>query len=127
MERLIFDTDILIDSLRGYSPARQALKLSDGYSAISSLSIAEIYQGIRKGTEEQIVESLLAELDILPVDAAIAEQAGWYLHQYKKANNIGFVDAIIAATAVQHGLRLASLNKKHYPMLNNVLVPYGKH
>ena len=36
------------------------------------------------------------------------------------------IDAILAATALKHGLRLVTLNDKHYPMLPEVIVPYRK-
>jgi len=37
-----------------------------------------------------------------------------------------FIDTLIAATALRHKLDLATLNRKHYPMLDAVQVPYRK-
>jgi predicted nucleic acid-binding protein len=47
--------------------------------------------------------------------------------RYGKSHGVGLVDALIAATAKLHGYRLVTLNKKHFPMLDNVLIPYQKH
>lgn len=40
--------------------------------------------------------------------------------------NVGLADALIAASAEIYGLTLATLNKKHYPMLKTVHIPYRK-
>jgi predicted nucleic acid-binding protein len=34
------------------------------------------------------------------------------------------LDALIAATAKLHGVRLVTRNVRHFPMLDDVLVPY---
>jgi predicted nucleic acid-binding protein len=34
------------------------------------------------------------------------------------------VDGLIAATARLHDLRVATHNRKHFPMLDDVIVPY---
>jgi predicted nucleic acid-binding protein len=36
------------------------------------------------------------------------------------------IDALIAATAEQENARLVTLNRKHFPMLSDVLVPSQK-
>ena len=36
------------------------------------------------------------------------------------------MDALIAASAEMSGCTLATLNEKHFPMLETVLVPYRK-
>jgi hypothetical protein len=35
-------------------------------------------------------------------------------------------DALIDATATQHQVALSTLNRKHFPMLQDVIVPYRK-
>jgi predicted nucleic acid-binding protein len=39
---------------------------------------------------------------------------------------LGLADAIIAATAEHANSKLATLKKKHYPMLKDILIPYNK-
>jgi predicted nucleic acid-binding protein len=39
---------------------------------------------------------------------------------------VGLADALIAATATQRQVPLVTLNRKHFPMLQDVIVPYHK-
>jgi predicted nucleic acid-binding protein len=50
------------------------------------------------------------------VIAEIAKRAGSHLRHFASSYAIDIPDAIIAATAEHHGLRLATLNVKHFPM-----------
>ena len=41
---------------------------------------------------------------------------GAYLHRYGRSHGVEIADALVAADAVGSGLRLWTLNRKHYPM-----------
>jgi predicted nucleic acid-binding protein len=60
------------------------------------------------------------------VDEAIAARAGILRRDFGKSHGTGLADAIIAATAEERQAQLVTLNKKHFPMLNDVIVPYTK-
>jgi predicted nucleic acid-binding protein len=59
---------------------------------------------------------LLSSARLLPVTEDIARRAGEWLKHYRASHGIDDFDALIAATAEQHGLPLATLNLKHFPM-----------
>jgi predicted nucleic acid-binding protein len=63
---------------------------------------------------------------MVAVDEAIAVKGGLYRRDYSKSHNTGLADALIAATAEIKNAELVTLNKKHFPMLSNVIVPYQK-
>jgi predicted nucleic acid-binding protein len=44
--------------------------------------------------------------------------------QYRGRHGVGIPDALIAATARAHGARLVTRNLRHFPMLDDLLVPY---
>lgn len=46
--------------------------------------------------------------------------------QYGPSHGTGLADALIASTVAAVGATLATLNRRHFPMLNDVLVPYVK-
>jgi predicted nucleic acid-binding protein len=47
------------------------------------------------------------------------------LRAYRRSHpGIGLVDFAVAATAEQHGARLATLNVKHFPMIKGLTAPY---
>ena len=43
---------------------------------------------------------------------------------YQRSHGLEFPDALIAATAEHHGLTLATLNVKHFPMFRNLKPAY---
>jgi len=113
---MLLDTTILIDYLRGNGQARHVLEDTRNRPNGSVVSVLELFAGIRNRREEQRTEQLLAQMSLLPVTADIAKRAGVFVRLYDRSHGIGAVDAIIAATAEHHGLRLATLNIKHFPM-----------
>jgi predicted nucleic acid-binding protein len=54
----------------------------------------------------------------------IAVRGGLVRRDFGKSHGTGLADALIAATALVHQLRLVGLNRKHFPMLPDMLTPY---
>ncbi len=125
MAKLI-DTDILIDYLRGHAEAVQFVESSIAESCVSVMNIAELYQGARNGGERTKLAKMISAFTCLPVTSEIAELAGVFSHDYRPSHGCGLADCLIAATADLHGLTLATLNAKHFPMLRGVETPYRK-
>lgn len=76
----LIDSDVLIDHLRGYAPARDFLNalLLDGATLhFSVISEAEIYSNVRPG-EEPRIRALFGAMSRLVVDGAVARRAGAY-------------------------------------------------
>jgi predicted nucleic acid-binding protein len=88
--------------------------------------VAELYAGVREGSERHTLERFLAAFEVVPVDEAIAAKGGLYRRDYGKSHGTGLADALIAATAAVHQATLVTLNKKHFPMLASIHVPYQK-
>ncbi len=124
--RLLIDTDILIDYLRNHVNAVKFLETYTGPCFISAVTVAELYVGVRDGKERKILDQFINYFDIIPVDSAIACLGGLYRKDFGSKCGTGLIDAIIAATANIKNIKLATLNKKHYPMLDDVCVPYKK-
>lgn len=124
---LLIDSDILIDHLRKEKKALDFLDTEIEKGSLLFLSVvsrAEIYAGMRKG-EDDVVCSLFEIITPLNVDATIADKAGEYLRKFGKSHALNIGDAIIAATASEMELSLATRNVKHYPMKDiSVLKPY---
>src|SRR5512132_2510701 len=93
---------------------------------ISVVTVAELYAGVREGEERSRLERFLRAFEILPLDQRLAVQGGLYRRNYGKSHNVGLADALIAATATQRQVPLVTLNQKHFPMLQDVIVPYHK-
>ena len=125
-DRLLLDTDVLIDYLRDRPEAISYVENLTGELMISAATVAELYAGVREGTERTKLETFLKVFHAVPIDDEIARQGGLYRRDYKKSHSTGLNDALIAATAELLQVPLVTLNKKHFPMLANVIVPYQK-
>lgn len=123
---LLFDSDVLIDSLRGREDARAYLRGLAERPLMSAVTLAELYAGVREGAEREALGRFIAEFEVIPVDGEIAVRGGLFQRDYRKSHNTQLPDALIAATAESRGAVLVTLNKKHFPMVGNVVVPYRK-
>ena len=117
----------LIDFLRGHEQAITFIQQTPLPLIISVMTVAELYAGVREGKERTLLERALNSCVVYELEPEMAELGGLYRRDYGKSHGIGLVDALIAATAKLRGYRLVTLNKKHFPMLENVLIPYQKH
>jgi len=112
---VIFDTDILIWIQRGNEKAAKLVDQTPERT-ISVQTYMELFQGARSKAEHKIIHSLLHEYDfrVLPFTENIGHRAAVYVEEYTLKSNLRAGDAIIAATAKEHNLILATANVKHY-------------
>ena len=118
MPKVLLDSDVIIEWLRGHEPfVRQVPQLIGQHAELfwTPVSVAEIFAGVRKG-EEAAVSNLFLLLESISITADTGKQAGSYLKSFGKSHGVELGDALIAACASSNGLDLWTLNKKHYPM-----------
>ena len=117
--RLLLDTSVLIDALRGRDAGRRlrGLRTSGaGVPWICAINVEELHRGVREA-EEAILERFLDGLRLAPIGRAEAELAGrWRRDFASRGVTLGQADCLIAAAAVGIGARLATGNPKHFPM-----------
>lgn len=125
--KYIIDTDVIIDFLRGFAPAVKFIEknMANKSCFLSTITIAELYAGVRE-KERQTLDQFISLFTYVELNQAIAEMGGLFRRDYGKSHHVGLADAIIAASSKLSNARLVTLNKKHYPMLSDVLVPYKK-
>lgn len=122
-DRLVLDTDVLIDYLRGNDNAILFLENLQQQLCVSVITVAELYAGVRNKKEQRVIDKFLSAFDVLPIDQDTATKGGLFRREYGPSHGVGLADALIAATAVNCQSQLATLNQRHFPMLE-VLVPY---
>jgi len=118
LAKVLLDSDVLIEWLRGHEPVVQQIgTLIEEHAELfwTPVSIAEIFAGVRKD-EEDAVANLFVLLESLPVTPAVGRKAGQYLKSYAKSHGVQLGDALIAACASTERFSLWTLNGKHYPM-----------
>ncbi len=114
----LLDSNILILALRGRPPALDLMDTfrTQGALYISVATRTEILAGMHPREETRTMD-LLDSLISLPATVPIADQAGRWIYQYaRRGVQLSFPDALIAATALTHGLTLATTNARHFPM-----------
>jgi tRNA(fMet)-specific endonuclease VapC len=122
MKSYLIDTSILIDFLRQKDKSTtllQKLAVSRAYMSISIISHTELYAGKSVWTNEKAqldLELLLSGLRILPLTEEISCHAG----KLRASYNMNLIDALIASTAITHGLPLMTLNRKHFSPINEL-------
>ncbi len=123
---MLLDTDVLIDYLRGEPQAITYLEERAEPLLLSSITVAELFAGVRDGEERNVLNNFVRAFEVVAVNSEIAERGGLIRRDYKKSHNTGLADAIIAATAEHKQASLVTLNGKHFPMLDGVVTPYRK-
>lgn len=83
--------------------------------AISVITRCELFAG---SDEAGTLRRLLDPLVELPVDRAVAELAGIT----RRASGIATPDALIAATALVHGLPVMTRNRRHFDRVAGLVV-----
>jgi predicted nucleic acid-binding protein len=112
----LLDTSVLVSILRKNEIALAWFESSADEPKMSVVSLTELYLGVRRQREERDIVELERRVPPLPVDRDIAVRAGVFVRLYGPSHSVEIPDALIAATAEQQGLRLATLNVKHFPM-----------
>lgn len=119
MIAILLDTDVLIEVFRRRDEkiAAQWADLSDREAMLlySPVTEAEIFHGIEDHERPDVVEGLEA-MTCIDIDSHVGRTAGNYLRLYNRSHNLQLPDALIAATASVHQVRLWTRNRKHFPM-----------
>ena len=114
---LLIDTDLLIDAERGVGTGAVEAVLGDEERAISVITVSELLHGVRRTTgarrarRSAFVEHLLAGIRAIPITEPVARvHAEVWAQQAARGQVIGAHDLWIAATALVHGLGVATAN-----------------
>ena len=123
--KALIDADILIWHLRGEPKAREYLR---GLAAdpdvemwTGAMQRAEVLFFMRPH-EEEATMSLLSRIRTAAVDQRVIDEAGRLYRKWHASHGIAPNDAILAATALTNGGQIHTLNRKHYPMKDVVVI-----
>lgn len=118
--KLLVDTDVIIDYLKGVKPARELFKAGyvDIYCSIYSKKELLSKIGLRDTERKRIIE-LLSKLKVLKVDDDICKKYTYLLDKYGDRQT-SLVDYIIAATAWSKNLPLLTRNRRHFVHIKEI-------
>ena len=108
---MLIDSDVLVWLTRGH-PGAAARLVREPVWHISAVTYIELAQGCRNQAElERLKQGLSArDTQIMPVNEAISERAMRLIDLHALGDGLQLGDALIAATALEHGLPLLTAN-----------------
>ena len=111
-QKLLVDTDILIDVSRGITIAINRLQSEaiNSTLAISTITQMELIVGCRNKIELQNLEKFLQRYVIIKVNEFITDKAIELLKKYRLSHGLLIPDGLIAATAIVINAPLLSKN-----------------
>lgn len=112
---MIFDTDIFIWVQRGNARAA-ALVDKTRERFLSVQTYMELLQCANDKSQQRLIKRFVADFrfTVLPLTENIGHRALIYVEEYGLSSGMRAGDAIIAATATENGLPLATGNGKHF-------------
>ena len=112
---MLFDTDVLIWIQRGNVKAARLVDRTDE-RLISVQTFMELLQAARDKGQHAIIKRYLTDLSfsVLPLTENIGHRALVDVEEYGLSSGMRAGDAIVAATATENGLMLATGNARHF-------------
>jgi len=112
---MIFDTDIFIWVQRGNEKAARLIdRESERYLSVQTYM--ELLQSAKNKVQHNHVKDFISSYGfiVLPLTENIGHRASVYIEEYTLSCGLRAGDAIIAATATENNLTLATSNAKHF-------------
>ena len=118
--KALFDTNILIDYLKGIEPAEAELD-RHRQRLISRVTWIEIQGGVRNEEEADVAEMFLRDFEVIELTRAIAREAA----EIRRTARIRLPDAVIWASARHESALLVTRNTKDFPADEpGIRIPY---
>ena len=110
----LFDSDVLIDILRGVPGSRESVAdFEEEKNFISAITLGELLFGMREN-EKYNTLNFLSAFTVIHVDTDTVFQSA-EIRKRAKGHVLELYDCIIAATAIKHSMTLVTRNARHYP------------
>lgn len=122
---LLFDSDVIIDSMRGLQPAIDFFSKVENIS-VSVFTVLELIRGTHNKIQLRKLHKKLNHVDVLYSTELTQRGSTLLLSQYHLSNGMGIIDSLIAAQALEHNLTLVTRNAKHFNFIDSleIYTPY---
>jgi predicted nucleic acid-binding protein len=118
---MLIDSDVLVWLTRGHVGAAQRLQQVNPLR-ISVVTYIELAQGCRDKVELARLKKGLAarRTEVIQVTPAISQRAAELVDALALSHGMRLADALIGATAIEHGLTLITANAKHFGAISGL-------
>ena len=117
--KYLFDSNVIIDYLRGDERAVNLIEKTE-LPIISVVTVGEIYQGVLNTKELQRTKEVIKSFKVVYITKSISKGAVKLVENYHLTSGLYFLDAIIAATAIENNFTLLTSNLKHFRMIEGL-------
>ena len=115
---ILCDTNILINAFREEeSVLAEFDRLGFGRCGLASVTVAEIYFGMRKSEKRKTLE-LICRFKMVHFDKAISLRMLSF--QFEFMNRMSIPDSIVGATAIEYGFPLWTDNRQDFDFLPGI-------
>jgi predicted nucleic acid-binding protein len=116
MKAYLVDTDIMVDVSRNSQAAVDYIE-NLGQWSLSAITSLELIAGARYQREVVETDLILSAYPRIPLNEDITRRAYYLMKTYARGAGLHTLDSLIAATALEEGLTLATKNRKHFQMI----------
>ena len=125
-EKIICDTDVLIDYFDGYqsrhADTKSIIEQKIGLEniLISSITKMELLSGANNKEELQIIQKKLKRFGVILINPSINLKAIDLMLSYKLSHGLALADSLIAATSIETNLQLFTYNIRDFKFISKV-------
>lgn len=116
----LVDTNLLVDFTRGSAGAADYLESLGEEWSVSAITCLELIAGARSQREVVDLHLLLSGCHSIPPNEDITRRADYLIKTYARSHGLQTLDALIAGTALEDDLVLATKNRKHFQMIREL-------
>ncbi len=120
MEKIILDTNILIEVLKGNGSIVEKLEKQKFEYCISSITVMELYFGALNKVELFSLKKFIKLFEIIELNDNISTISTELIFQYAKSHNLTIPDSLIASTAISEKIKLYTLNLKDFRYIDGL-------
>jgi hypothetical protein len=127
VQRVLFDTDVLIDAGRNVDDAVSCLQgvEQDSILGISIITQMELMVGCRNKSELRSLEQFLRRFEVISLNKDIADTGVDLIRRYRLSHGLLIADALIAATALSVKVPFITKNQRDFKFIEGLeLLPY---
>jgi len=114
---VIADTDVLIDYVNDFEPAASAVAAALRRHDLVTTVITrfELVRGAARARRPGPLRTLVARLEVLPLEAAAADRAAAVSRELdERGETLDRADCLVAGIALVAGERLLTRNRRHF-------------
>ena len=120
MEKIVLDTNILIEILKGNQTIITKVELLKETLCISSITVMELYYGALNKAELFQLKKFISLFSVIQVCENISTISTELIFEYSKSHNLAIPDSLIASTAISFNAKLYTLNIKDFRYIDGL-------